>query len=191
MMLVGIRGKAGAGKDEVAKVFVEHYHCRRYAFATRMKEAALALDPIIEAVRRRDGSMRYVRLSELIAHVGAEQAKKHPEVRRTYQRIGTEMGRESLDPDLWIKLLFKRTRSKRAVISDVRFANEVEAIRKRNGFIILVQRPGHGGLVGTAAEHASEQLPEDGMYDAVIVNDGALEDLPKKVAYALASLGKA
>jgi hypothetical protein len=187
-MLIGISGRAGAGKDEVGKILVEDYHCRRHAFATKMKAAALALDPIIDF----DVDGHPLRLSDLIEEVGPEEAKKHPEVRRLYQRMGTEVGRRTLDEDIWIKLLFQVARHKNVVITDVRFVNELQAIQKRNGFVFRVIRPDLDELSGEEAKHISEhQLSDEcGLFDGFIINDATIGDLKAKVAEALASIGE-
>jgi len=197
-MLVGISGRAGAGKDAVGEVFMaDPYRCRRHALATKMKQCALAIDPIVDVrhLNCQEGSTAfvYVRLSDLISEVGPEQAKKHPEVRRLYQRIGTEMGRETLDEELWIKQLFAVARQKNIVITDVRFVNELRAIQKRGGFVFRVIRPDLEPLSEAEAKHISEnQLTDDGdgLYDGFIINDGTLADLPAKVAKALSELGR-
>lgn len=196
-MLIGVSGLAGAGKDETAKVLVEEHGFKRLALATKMKEAALALDPIIDvvAVHKVGGEedwpeFKVIRLSELIERVGPEKAKEWPEVRRTYQRMGTEVGRKVIDEQIWIKLVFGLVRDRRQdadiVISDVRFLTEAQYIGKR-GYVWRIIRPG-AGLEGEAAEHISEQElsdDTDGIYDQFLDNDGTLEDLSKKVAVAL------
>lgn len=190
-MLIGVSGKVHAGKDEIARILVENHGFKRYALATKMKEAALALDPIVAAYINADGRIEYVRLSKMIEDVGAEEAKKWPEVRRLYQRMGTEVGRETIDKTLWIKLVFKLVHSRTAdvVISDLRFLNEALAIGDRNGWVWRVERPG-AGLEGEAGKHVSETELHgdlDGIYDEIIQNDGSIADLEKKVAEALAA----
>jgi hypothetical protein len=189
LMLIGLSGVAQAGKDATAQVLVETYHFWRLALATKMKEAALALDPIIDYC---DGEYR--RLSDIIDIHGPEKAKEFPEVRRLYQRMGTEVGRRTIDEDLWVKLLFEQMRAVRQrdwVISDVRFLNELRAIQKKGGFVIRIIRPG-AGLEGEAAQHVSENElgDEDGLYDAILHNDGTLAELPVHLAKAMSELGR-
>lgn len=189
-MLIGVSGLAGAGKDEVAKILVRDHGFVQKALATKMKEAALALDPIIDWTDpgpHGQLGVRSVRLSELIEKLGPEKAKEHPEVRRLYQRMGTEVGRKTIDPGLWVKLVFQGIRKTTdLVISDVRFVNELSAISSREGYVWRIVRPG-AGLEGQQANHVSEkELHDDGLYyDYVLYNDGTLEDLAKKVASAL------
>jgi hypothetical protein len=74
---------------------------------------------------------------------------------------------------------------KDVVISDVRFLNEVEAIRSAGGYVWKIERPG-AGLEGAAAEHASEKLdiPED-LFSFIVGNDSTLEALEKGTALML------
>lgn len=183
-MLIGLSGVGGAGKDAVARVLVEEHGFKQFALATKMKESVLALDPYV-GVRHCEP----YRLSQLIDAVGAEEAKKWPEVRRLYQRMGTEVGRKTIDEKLWITKLFELVKDSRAtdiVISDVRFLNEAQYIGKR-GVVWRIIRPG-AGLEGEAAKHISElELSDDtdGIFDYVLENDGTLKDLSAKVADAL------
>jgi len=65
------------------------------------------------------------------------------------------------------------------VVPDVRFVNEVEAIRKAEGFCCRITRPG-AGLKGQAGGHVSE-TEQDGLADHLFLteyaNDGPLQDL--------------
>jgi hypothetical protein len=191
-MLIGLSGLAQAGKDTVAGILVREHGFKQKALATKMKEAALALDPVIDfemimGPAQTIREIRPVRLSELIEKVGAEEAKKHPEVRRLYQRLGTEMGRNVIDGDLWVKLVFRGVQQRSdIVISDVRFLNELTAIVNRDGCVWRIVRPG-AGLEGEHAAHRSEKdlFDDSDIYDYVIHNDGSIEDLSKKVADAL------
>lgn len=197
-MLVGVSGLAYAGKDTVAGILVEHHGFKQYALGTKVKESALALDPWIPiydpgAPMHLMGTPRWVRLSQLIAEVGPEEAKKNPEVRRTYQRLATEAGRKTLWEDMWTRKLFELIRDQRpknAVISDVRFLNEAQYITAKGGFMVRVIRPG-AGLEGDFGDHVSEtELSDDtdGIYDEILYNDGTLQDLETKVARTLAQL---
>ena len=64
-------------------------------------------------------------------------------------------------------------------VPDVRFLNEIQAIKQAGGKVIRISRPG-AGLTGAGALHVSETeqagLP-DSIFDAVIQNTGTLEDL--------------
>jgi len=61
--------------------------------------------------------------------------------RMALQTIGTEVGRDLFDPNIWINTLEKKIeKEKNYVITDVRFKNEMDWIRKSNGILIEIQR---------------------------------------------------
>jgi hypothetical protein len=72
------------------------------------------------------------------------------------------------------------SRHEHVVIPDVRFVNEINAIRKAGGKVIRIRRPDIGQVYNHQSE--SEQAGiEDDVFDKVIDNDGTLEDLATKV----------
>jgi len=80
---------------------------------------------------------------------------------------------------------------KGVVISDVRFVNEVEAIRAAGGHVWKIERPG-AGLTGAEAQHASEQEQNsiDPRKFASVLNNanGPLEELEVLVDKELSAL---
>lgn len=177
--LIGLSGYAQCGKDTVGNLLVQRFGYTRRAFADRMKEIGLAIDPIIDFLH---GSppieTRAVRLSEIVGAVGWERAKHNPEVRQFLQRIGTEAGRALLGPDVWVDLLFADFQPEDTwVITDVRFKNEATRIITEGGSMIRINRPG----VEPPNDHLSEHDLADWNFDFVIENDGELDDLEDAV----------
>lgn len=170
-MLIGLTGYAGAGKDTVAEYLEREHGFARRAFADKLKELALAIDPVIFGP---------LRLSDAIEARGSFEAAKRevPAVRRFLQVLATEGCRAVFGDDFWVDqvldppgcgpvpLALKGS----MVISDVRFPNEAARIRQLGGIVVLVTRPGHGAV----NDHVSER----GLVaDAVLANDGTLRDL--------------
>lgn len=201
-MIIGVVGYAQAGKDSIGKILVEDFGFERIGLADKLREAALALDPLIamefgptEMMRMpvltptedmfqnpRGDTIRLFRLSEVVRERGWEEAKKIPEVRRTLQRFGTEAGRETLGPDVWVDAALDQMRmGQDYVIPDVRFLNEADAIHHQRGMVWRVTRPG----VGPLNDHPSEREQERIEVDYEIANDGTLGDLRKKVHEAV------
>ena len=61
------------------------------------------------------------------------------------QTLGTEWGRNMIGPDVWVRLTMHRVDDLLAsgvnvIIDDVRFDNEAEAIRERDGQIVTLSR---------------------------------------------------
>jgi len=110
-------------------------------------------------------------------------------VRRILQWWGTEY-RRTEDADYWTKAWSRKVEQldlERAhvLIDDVRFMNELIAIKEHDGLIIKIERPGFDG----ANNHASETSLDDyAAWDGTIVNDGTLEEFRAKVGQFAASL---
>jgi FMN phosphatase YigB (HAD superfamily) len=168
--LVGVRGYAQSGKDSVAAVLVSRYGFTRAAFADALKELACRTNPIVSLDGRR--------LASLVDEIGWDRAKTEVlEVREILQRLG-KGARDVLGEDIWVDTLFRRhAGASRLVIPDVRFPNEAAAVRGRGGRVVRVVRPG----VGPANGHISETALDDDEPDAVIMNDGFLDDLAEEV----------
>lgn len=157
-LLVGVTGKAGAGKDTVADLL----EYPRDAFASTLK-AMMAAAGLPEPASREEKEA-------IIPGLGFSW-------RVAAQRLGTEWGR-GLNENLWVLLLLRRVRASGhpiVCISDVRFENEAALIRS-NGVLCHV-RGRDTTVVGDAAAHASEAGVDPGPGDYVIHNDGSLRDL--------------
>lgn len=178
-LIVGLSGYARAGKNEAAEALVQ-YGWRPAAFADKLREFLLALNPLIpNAV-----DMWPVRLRALIGDVGWEYAKDHyPEVRALLQRAGTEAGRKVLGTNVWVNALFDQNLDAPALaITDVRFENEAQAVSDRGGILIRVERPGVGPATDRfGGVHVSETALDDWPFDHVLNNDGTVQELHAKL----------
>ncbi|WP_431888719.1 hypothetical protein [Nocardiopsis alba] len=183
-MSIALMGYAGSGKDTAADYLVEERGYARVAFADPVRESLLALDPIVHAEPEDYGdTYRGVRLSTLVGVCGWDRAKRvYPEVRRLLQAHGTEAVRGVIGDDVWVRLALRRISAawaggRRVVITDVRFPNEVTALRAHGVRLVWLDRPG----VGPANDHITERsvFPEDA--DAVIKNDGTPDDLARRL----------
>ena len=126
-----------------------------------------------------DGMSRTVK-EEPVPHLAALSVSITP--RYLAQTLGTEWGR-SIHPDLWVYLLMRdilEMDAPVAIITDCRFPNEVEAVRKAGGVVWWVERDG----IAPVRAHASENAigPQD--CDRTILNLGTLDDLDETVRVA-------
>jgi len=172
-MWIGLSGYARSGKDTVADFVQEHDPSfKRVALADSLKEMIYTLDPyVIE-----EGHT--IRYRELVDAIGLHEAKNNHEVRRLLQVFGTEVMRDRFGESVWIDLAFAPYSSPdNLLVTDVRYVNEADAVRDHGGVVIRVERPG----VEPPNLHRSETAMADYRFDAVIVNDGTLEDLKAKV----------
>lgn len=91
--------------------------------------------------------------------------KKHGDTH--FQSVLTKEGKQKLSYPNWI-------------ITDMRFPNELEAVKQRNGIIIKVVRPTEKNKT-TARLHPSETSLDNVKFDYEIINDGEVVDLIEKV----------
>ncbi|MFD8955707.1 hypothetical protein ACFV0W_01935 [Streptomyces anulatus] len=176
---VALMGRAGSGKDTAAARLVSRYQFVRVAFADPLKDSALRLDPIVGAESTSYGSLP-IRLSDVVKRYGWDRAKTaYPEVRRTLQNLGESVRAD--DPDFWLRMALDKVAtadrwSLPVVVSDVRYANEADALRAAGALMVRIERPG-ASAGGEAARHVSELDLDAYPADVTIPNTGTLADL--------------
>lgn len=127
--IIGITGHARHGKDELAR-------------------ALIRLLPGAERFALSDAVAAYGRAQGLMTH-------RNPAI---LQRIGTHL-RET-DPDVWARCLYFALEDRRpeiAVITGVRYPNELAMIRGAGGRLVAVSRPEAPPLVDRDPTHPVEQ----------------------------------
>lgn len=170
LILIGLSGHAGAGKDTAARYLVSRYGFVTAAFADPIRDMAALL---LEQVGVSDAHLRHRVFKE----------RPLPELgfspRALMQVLGTEVGR-ALNPDLWVHHLELRLGLQpngglvhdRIVISDVRFPNEAAWVRSKGGKVVRLTRP---QAQGQARAHVSETALADMTPDYDVLNDGDTE----------------
>ncbi|MFF1684497.1 MULTISPECIES: hypothetical protein [unclassified Streptomyces] len=159
-MNIGIIGRARVGKDTAGQWLVDNRGYRRVAFADPLKEAALGLDPIIEQRRDIDEDGEEVAynvgLRWLVDDHGWEAAKDtFPEVRRILQELGASI--RAIDPEFWLRAALTKVTAANeggvpCVITDVRYPNEAESLKRAGFRLVHINRPGVPRL-----DHESER----------------------------------
>lgn len=98
--------------------------------------------------------------------------------RHLMQTLGTEWARTYVHPDVWIKICTANLIKNQPYVSeDIRFLNEGEAFREAGFKIVKIINP----RVPIIRNHASEGELDNYSFDYVIINDGTIEDLYKKI----------
>lgn len=165
MLKIALFGKMRSGKDTVGKLLIDNYGFKRYAFG--------------------DG------IGEIVAKYFPD-ALEHGKPRQHYQHIGQSL--RELDPDVWIKYLYKQIgdTSDNIVVTDARQPNEYKSLKK-NGFIIVkleadeetrIQRILDSGDTFSIEqlEHPTEKNVDSVDADFTICNNGDLNSLKRSVA---------
>jgi hypothetical protein len=167
-LLIGLAGLARTGKTTAANHLVSVHGFQSYAFADPLREGLMNIFNLSPCDF--DGD----RKEQPIGWLGRSP-------RELMQSLGTEWGRNLVHPELWLLLAEQNLEflgqihdtATGFVISDLRFENEADFVRKRGGIVIHVLRPD--------ATEVNPHVSESGIAiqdnDLVLHNDGALDDL--------------
>ena len=196
--LIAISGKKQSGKNAIAKIInqLTNNKYEEKCFADKLKDIICIF---INSTREQleDESFKSKELGEewwyfkgrngsLIPY--SEDSKRNeedlikPTPRFLLQFIGTDLLRNQLHPEIWVNSLFTDYQPNNLIypswcITDMRFLNEMEAVKKRNGITIRVNR----NLEESKDQHESETELDNAEFDYVINNDGTIEELIEKV----------
>lgn len=199
-MIIGICGLIGAGKDTAADYLVGFHGFRRDSFASTLKDAVAAVfgwDR--ELLEGRTPEARAWR--ERVDPWWAERlGMPNLTPRWILQYWGTDVIRNHFHDDIWIAALESRLarRSDHTVISDVRFPNEVLAIKAQGGKVIWIQRGSIPHWYELAARanggdtKAQEWLDKEGIhsseyswagteFDQIVVNNDSIDRLYSQI----------
>ena len=179
-MIIGLCGSCGAGKDTVGDILASEYGFIKLSFATALKDVV----SIIFSWPREmlEGATPESRIwRETVDVFWSEKTKIEGFTpRKALQIVGTNLLRNQLYKDIWIDIvenkitkIIETNPESKIVITDCRFDNEINLIRKfSNAHIFQVRRPNH-------------TITEDINYDFVIQNDNSIEDLKIRISYLL------
>ena len=205
-MIIGITGRINSGKDTVANYLTTAHNFQRMSYAEPLKDAVSAIFGWDRMML--EGTTKESRLWRDQVDIWWAKRLNIPNLtpRWVLQQWGTEVGRRAFHDDIWIASIENKIRqfsSQNIVISDCRFANELQAIKNAGGITIRVERGSDPDWYKAAliynkgstcpeyheAEkylkdhgiHASEYSSVGLQYDFIIDNDGSIEQLYSKV----------
>ena len=176
--IIGFAGLAGSGKDTAGLALVTNYpnkfvHC---AFANKLKEIAAVLfdidRKILDTIEGKQSIINKKFFEDMT-------------YRRFLQLMGSDAIRRHIDKDFWIKLLMlnieKNNSGRISVITDVRFPNEVEYIKKAGGIVYRIMRSGHT-VNESVASHESERAIND-IQLPILHNDKSKEEFEEHICF--------
>lgn len=206
-IVIGMVGLIGSGKGTVGDILVNDYHFKTDSFAKPLKDAVSQIfgwdRTLIEGATPESRAWREQPDEFWSKALGREMTP-----RLALQLMGTEAGRDVFGKNLWTAALINRLNDnceQDHVITDVRFANEVDTLSKHGAVIVRIKR-------GPEPEWMEEAKREQAQYSTstilgwkdqrihrsewgwvnspvhyTIENDGSLEDLKNKVRIMLES----
>lgn len=184
-------GRAGAGKDATADIITSNVDAARFAFATRLKQEAAAAFRVDERLfYRRDNKELPIRQLALarctepafVAYAGSELGMLGPLKPRTIMQTWGDW-RKAQNPDYFIPpAAYTRRMAMSAghaamVVTDVRYRNEAQWVADHGGVLWRIERDG----LPPVNSHSSEWSIRELRADAVIRNDGSLDELRRAV----------
>jgi hypothetical protein len=205
-MIIGVTGFIGSGKDTVANYLTTFHGYKRISFAGTLKDACSAVfgwdREMLEGTTTSSREWR-----EQVDPWWSERLNI-PELtpRWVLQQWGTEVCRNGFHNDIWVASVENQLRKTKdnIVITDCRFANEVNAIKNAGGTSIRVERgekpkwydaaiaynrgPNGNSLWSLSKTkldkqkvHASEYSSVGLTYDHYLNNNGSIDDLHTQV----------
>jgi hypothetical protein len=141
-MIIGVCGLIGSGKDTIADYLQNIHQFRRESFASTLKDSVAAVfgwdRELLEGRTRQSREWR-----EQVDPWWAERLNMPTLTPRwVLQYWGTEVVRKGFHDNTWIASLENKIRKSKddTVISDCRFPNEIDAIKRAGGLVIRVVR---------------------------------------------------
>lgn len=199
MRIVCLQGLIGSGKDTVGGVLLEKYGGISLSFAGVLKDVVSVMFGWDRSLL--EGSTEESR--EWREKVDEWWSNKlnipHLTPRFVLQYIGTDVMRGSFHPDIWLVCLERKIielksslkENELIVITDCRFGNEIECMRKMGAIFIRVIRGDEpewlvdflqfGVTPSVHNVHISEWGWVKNEFNHIIHNDGSLKDLSEKV----------
>lgn len=203
--VVALSGFIGSGKDTVSQILVQDYGFIQYAFADALKDVCVAIFGWDRALL--DGKLSESRAwREQVDEWWAERLGiPNLTPRWAMQNVGSIL-RTNLCEDIWIatveRKMLEKAGDRPILISDARYFNELDTARRLGAKIIRVRRGDEPVWYGSAVRanthsdpavrsaeadllrglvHESEWCWIGYDFDALIENDGTLDDLYAKV----------
>jgi hypothetical protein len=204
-MIIGVCGFIGSGKDTIADYLTNFHGFRRESFANSLKDAVAHVFGWDRTML--EGRTKTAREWREQVDPWWSERLNMPNLtpRWVLQYWGTEVCRKAFHDDIWIASLENKLRNSKddIVISDCRFPNEIKSIKAAGGIVIRVKRGDDPEWYNDAADmnagdrcmnymtakvrmqklgiHASETAWVGTKFDAVLPNNGTIDELMSKV----------
>lgn len=161
--LVALTGLAGCGKSTAADYLIRAHGFVRVKFSGPLKDMLRAIGL---TDRHIEGDLKEEPCALLCGQTP----------RYAMQTLGTEWGRDTIDPALWQHLWHERAadvldQGGRVVVDDCRFPNEAGAVRALGGTVVLLEGRATGIATSSHSSEAGAGEPDYTMSNASTVEE--------------------
>ena len=202
IMIIGVCGFIGSGKDTIADYLTNFHGFRRESFANSLKDAVSHVFGWDRTMLEGRTKMAREWREQVDPWWSERLGMPNLTPRWVLQYWGTEVCRKSFHDDIWIAALENKLRNSKddIVISDCRFPNEIKSIKSAGGIVVRVVRGPepewydwavsanageHGNFTWATSKtklekagiHASETAWVGTKFDAVLDNNSSIDDL--------------
>ena len=174
-------GTKGSGKDTSVAHLRSNPRIACYALADPLKQVTRDLFQMSEAQMH----------DPVVKETVDPRWNRSP--RELLQWLGTDCIRDQIDPDFWLKrfvLWYDQVVRDGSVdvvfVTDIRFRNEADMIRRLGGKVVRVVREVSGDTDMTA-HHVSETQLDTVIPDVVVRNDATVDTLQRKIDELMAT----
>lgn len=198
-MIIALSGQKRSGKDSCADVLVKEYNFQKLSLAQPIRELGVEIfgipfatfmdDDLKEKPFNSPLFLEEWNIDDIVVYVEdkwnmpvsteslqtmrtfAGTQLNHP--RHILQFVGTELLRNNIDKDIFLKLADQKINnsSRNIVITDCRFSNEREWFKKQGATLCLIKRP---ELTFKDAHSSENDLGTEDEYSVIMTNDGSL-----------------
>ena len=200
-MIIGITGLISSGKDTAADYLIRFHGFKKLSYAGTLKDTVAAVfgwdREMLEGTTQNSREWR-----EQVDEWWADRLQMpHLTPRWVLQYWGTEVARKNFHNDIWVASVENKLRNTNdnVVITDCRFKNEVDAIKKAGGMTLRIERGVQPNWLKFATDynitqnpqalaelidqniHASEYSSVGLKYDHMVDNNKTIDDLHKNI----------
>lgn len=147
MIIIGICGFQGAGKDTLSNYLVSKYGYIKFSFASATKDI---LSEIFGWERKLlEGDTNESRIFRETIDPWWSSKLSIPDLtpRKMLQMIGTNLFRQHFNHEIWVHIVEKKiieslkiNPTQKIIVSDCRFPNEIKMLKKMGAKLIFIQR---------------------------------------------------
>ena len=200
-MIIGITGLISSGKDTAADYLIRFHGFKKLSYAGTLKDCVASIfswdREMLEGTTQSSREWR----EEVDDWWAKRLNMPHLTPRWVLQYWGTEVARKNFHNDIWVASVENKLRNTNdnVVITDCRFKNEVDAIKKAGGMTLRIERGVQPNWLNFATDynitqnpqalaelidqniHASEYSSVGLKYDHMVDNNKTIDDLHKNI----------